>query len=148
MELNICKSEGCNRQSAKGRKICNTCKTRQYRKNNLLRASYIINRSNAIARGKEFTISFEYYTQFCFETEYLQKKGRTAKSYSIDRIKDELGYVEGNIRILTVGENSSKENTRRKSLNFELARNEKIFKVVEIASKGSNKKKDDEEVPF
>lgn len=43
-----------------------------------------------------FTISFEYFKQFCYETNYMWGKGRTKNAFSVDRIIEELGYIEGN----------------------------------------------------
>ena len=76
---------------------------------NPARYHYDLLKSNAKRRKKEFTISFEYFKKFCEDTNYLQLKGKMADSLSIDRINDELGYVEGNIQVLTLRNNSRKE---------------------------------------
>jgi hypothetical protein len=81
-----------------------------------MRSAYAALKHNAKRRHKQFTISFECFKQFCFETNYMAGKGRTKKSYSVDRIKEELGYVEGNLQVLTVSDNSRK---RHKVLNYD-----------------------------
>lgn len=73
-----------------------------------MKDSFLNLRSNAKRRRKIFTISFEYFKQFCYDTNYMWKKGRTKKSYSVDRIVEELGYIEGNIQALEVGKNKKK----------------------------------------
>ncbi len=144
-EQRTCKSEGCGR-SIKGRGYyCKHCYNKRYKEKNPERYAYRNLKSNAKSRGKEFTITFDYFKQFCFETEYIKNKGKTSKSYSIDRIKDELGYVPGNIRILELGQNTAKNNVIRKRLDGQLARDEGIFKVITV---GEKKKGDDEVVPF
>lgn len=58
--------------------------------------------------GEEFTLTFEDIVKFCKETGYDKLKGRETQSLSIDRIRNELGYVKGNIRAITVASNASK----------------------------------------
>ncbi len=81
---------------------------RNYRKNNPLRASYQNWKDNAKRRGKPFKISFEYFCKFAIETDYINKKGRTSKSYHIDRIDETKGYVEGNLQVLSNRKNVQK----------------------------------------
>jgi CRISPR/Cas system-associated protein endoribonuclease Cas2 len=78
--------------------------------------SYWNLKSNAKRRNKVFDLTFEQFQDFCIETNYIAGKGRTLLSYSIDRINNNLGYSIGNIRCITVSENSRK-NT--KILNYD-----------------------------
>lgn len=103
-----CETKYCRKQALKGRKICGACKTRRYRENNPMMASYMNLRANAKRRGKEFTITFEDFRQFCYETDYIQGKGRTKDCYSVDRKDETKGYVPGNLQRLTVGQNKKK----------------------------------------
>lgn len=73
-----------------------------------MRACYNTLKYNAKRRGKQFDISFEYFMKFCIETNYISGKGKTKESYSIDRIDNNLGYIEGNLQILTLGDNTRK----------------------------------------
>ena len=72
---------------------------------------YGVLRRNARRRGKVFEISLEYFTKFCKETNYINLKGRKSGGMTIDRRIDELGYIEGNLQILEVGENTRKKYT-------------------------------------
>lgn len=73
-----------------------------------MKASYINLRENAKRRKKVFTITFDDFKQFCYQTDYMVGKGRTKNCYSVDRKKEELGYIPGNLQCLTVGQNKKK----------------------------------------
>lgn len=73
-----------------------------------MRSAYINKKSDAKKRGIEFSISYEYFVQFCYKTDYIQNKGSTKDCFTVDRIKNELGYVEGNLQCLTRSENAKK----------------------------------------
>jgi hypothetical protein len=65
---------------------------------------------NAKRRGKEFTLTLKQFEEFCNKTGYDEKKGITADSLTVDRIKDHLGYSVDNIQAITLSENVKKEN--------------------------------------
>jgi hypothetical protein len=106
-----CKKITC--KPLKGRKECQTCRVRKWRASNPFLASYNAIKSRALQRGITFELTKEEFKKFCDDTGYLDKKGKEADSMSIDRIKNGLGYVVGNIRILTLSENSKR---RKKGL--------------------------------
>ena len=81
---------------------------RRYRAKNPVKYAYDTLKHNAKRRGKYFDLSFEDFQKFCYEFDYIQGKGKTKKSYSIDRIDNDKGYTIDNIRILTLEENSRK----------------------------------------
>jgi hypothetical protein len=76
-----------------------------------MRASYNTLRYNAKRRGKAFDLTFEQFKEFCRKTNYINKKGKTASSYSIDRIRPAEGYTVDNIQVLTLAANSLKKYT-------------------------------------
>lgn len=80
-----------------------------------MRYAYKNWRNNCKRRGIKFEISFEYFVEFCQKTQILKRRGIYAESWHIDRKIDELGYVEGNLQVLTNTENITKENERRKA---------------------------------
>jgi hypothetical protein len=73
-----------------------------------MRAAYKALRDNAKRRGKEFTLTFDQFKEFCYQTDYIAGRGRTKESYSIDRIDNQLGYTADNIRVMTVADNARK----------------------------------------
>lgn len=108
-----CSEEGCRKTFNSKGNICGGCRSRRYRAANPMMASYINLRANAKRRGKVFTITFEDFKEFCYETDYMVGKGRTKDCYSVDRDKEELGYIPGNLKMLTVG------NNKKKHLNYD-----------------------------
>jgi hypothetical protein len=135
MECTDCK----HREAAKGRKICLACKNKRYEAKYPIKIAYLRLKGHAKARGKEFTISEEYFAKFCVEVEYIAKRGRSSTSLHIDRKEEELGYIEGNLQVLENGDNVRKYK-RWKALN---ENGQSEFEVVTI--KPLEK---DEDTPF
>lgn len=78
--------------------------------------SYVYNywRQNCRRRGKTNTVTLEQFRNFVGNTDYLQLKGRTKFSLSIDRIRSDEGYTFSNIRTITVSVNSAKQRREEK----------------------------------
>ena len=87
---------------------CNTCRSRRFRKNNPMKYAYYNLIANSKRRNISFTLTFQQFQQFSIRHEYIQNKGTTKESYSIDRINSRKGYSLDNIQVLTVSQNSSK----------------------------------------
>jgi hypothetical protein len=98
------------------RKICGSCKTRQYRANNRLKAAFDALKHNAKRRKHGFDLTLEQFTKFAIATDYIVKRGITKDSYSIDRIDNNRGYTIDNLQIMTVSDNSKK---RTKQVTFD-----------------------------
>lgn len=103
-------------KAAHNRTKCASCEKRLQREKYPVKAAYYDLRTNAKRRGIFFDLTLEQFEKFCFKTEYLQGKGKTAESYSVDRIIESKGYTDGNLQVLTLSENTQKENLRRKQL--------------------------------
>lgn len=65
-------------------------------------------KDNAKRRGKEFTLTFEQFSEFAVKTSYIARKGRKKDSLHIDRIYENNGYTKENIQTLTNSENVRK----------------------------------------
>lgn len=89
-------------------KMCSTCRSRKARAADPVRYAFVSLRSNAKARGILFTITLEQFRQWCHKVQYIGRKGRSANSYSIDRIHNDLGYHADNIQLLTNRDNVKK----------------------------------------
>jgi hypothetical protein len=88
---------------------CSACARRAWAEKNPEKYLYANLRGNARRRGKVFTISFEYFKKFLERENYLhRKRGRTKSSVSVDRPNNSLGYVEGNLKAITIKANSEK----------------------------------------
>lgn len=105
---NKCITKFCRNKTKRGNTHCSSCRVRIWRNNNPIEASYLNLKHNAKRRKKEFTISLDYFKQFCYETDYIAGKGRTRGSYTVDRKDETLGYIPGNIQKLEVGANVKK----------------------------------------
>lgn len=102
-----CLTPGCRKKTSAG-KHCPTCRVRKSRAADPVRYAYNTTKHNAKRRGKPFELTFEQFKAFCYREDYIQGKGKTKESLSIDCIINELGYVEGNIRALPLAENARK----------------------------------------
>lgn len=101
----ICVAMGCSRPAEKDKrrpkpnKFCAKHRNQQQNENNMCRVTYRHLKYSAKVRNKPFTITYEYFEQWCNETGYLAIKGRGAGFYTVDRIKQELGYEPGNLQV-------------------------------------------------
>lgn len=104
----ICVAHRCKNKKADRDRFCHKHRKRYQKETNPISYHYNMLRSNARRRGKEFTITKEDFAEFCEETNYLELKGKSKDSASIDRIDPSKGYIKGNLQILTLGQNSAK----------------------------------------
>lgn len=75
-----------------------TIRKKEWRRKNPMKYAFNTLRNNAKRRGKEFTITFEYFKEFCFITKHMENKGIHRSGYGVDRIDPTKGYIPGNIR--------------------------------------------------
>lgn len=148
MKRKKCIEKGCRKEAKKGSR-CSNCQDKIWRKNNPLKYAFKNWRNNAKRRGIKFEISFEYFCEFAEKTQLLKNRGIYAESWHIDKIIDELGYVEGNLQVLTNSENASKENARRKQiLVYDWQTKEGKYQFTEINQQPYKPPEPDSEVPF
>lgn len=103
-----CITEGCDKESHPKERYCYSCRQRRYKERNPLRYCYNTLRCNAKRRWKGFGITFDEFTQFCKENGYMEGKGKTKTSLSIDRIQNLRGYDFTNMRVLQLSLNAKK----------------------------------------
>jgi hypothetical protein len=113
-----CITKRCKNKRRKTKLICSTCDKKQWRLKFPMKAAYQTLRQNARRRGIYFDLTYAQFEKFCIETDYMKGKGKTALSFSIDRVQDGPlpGYTITNLRTLTLSDNTKKENARRKKL--------------------------------
>lgn len=75
--------------------------TKAYRQRNPMRYAFLNLRSNAKRRGVPFELTFEDFSTFAVEVDYLYWKGISKKAYHIDRIDPNKGYLKDNIQLMT-----------------------------------------------
>jgi transcriptional regulator with XRE-family HTH domain len=104
----FCKSVGCFTKAAPGRTECWKHISRRLRAAKPINAAFHTLKMNAKRRNKEFSITLQYFTELCLESGYIEGKGRGANDLTIDRDKNYLGYIPGNIKVMLKHENCSK----------------------------------------
>lgn len=102
-----CATKKC-KNKVKRSGYCRSCHIKHYRERNNLRYSYQCLKDNAKRRGKIFELTFEQFSSFAVETDYMKKKGIFAKNMHIDRKKETEGYTIDNIQLLTNSQNIKK----------------------------------------
>ena len=70
-------------------------------------------RTNARRRRIECTLTIDDLRALTAETGYLEGRGRHGDNLHIDRINPTIGYVAGNVQILTCSANVAKGNRER-----------------------------------
>lgn len=88
---------------------CITCASRLYRANNPAKEAYRQIKDRAQRRGQIFNITLKEFLQVPRIDEYLARRGRGKDELHLDRIKIHLGYVPGNLQVLTCAENLRKQ---------------------------------------
>jgi len=104
-----CAVKFCRRKVHKSEKspICSRHRARRWKERYPLRYSFNKLRNRARERGHEFLLTFKHYEKFALESGYAEGKGKTAESFSINRIDENRGYSVDNIECITLSENSS-----------------------------------------
>ncbi len=125
--VGCCPVSRCRRKSRSARtgeticsdhRLCNTHKSQLWRKVNREKAAYIRLKYHAKERHKVFEITFEFFMSITRMQEYVDYKGKRKHMLTLDRRDPLLGYVEGNIRVITNAENVAKQHDdRRKALS-------------------------------
>lgn len=110
IKKNKCETRYCRSKTNGTSKKCPKCCKRRQKNNDPEAYTYNALKNNAKRRGKVFTITLEYFRKFCAESNYIELKGIHKENATIDRINNELGYIEGNLRVITNAANNHKRN--------------------------------------
>lgn len=103
-----CKTKHCRKKQAPKGFYCYSCLKAKYAKKHPIKYAFSNLRRNARRRGKSFSLTFEQFKEFAIKTDYINKRGTSADSYTIDRIDPSKGYEIENIQVLTNSENVKK----------------------------------------
>ena len=85
-----------------------TKRTRRFKQRRPVTYAYQTLKDNSKRRGIEFTLTLQEFNDFCYESEYLQGKGRSKSGYSIDRMDNNKGYTRDNIKVMLFADNCRK----------------------------------------
>lgn len=104
----LCVAYRCTRKHTPKDRFCAKHSKRHQKESNHVSYCYANLRQNAKRRGKQFDLTIEEFRCFCEKTKYLERKGKSGKSASIDRVDPAKGYSIDNIQVLSLAENSRK----------------------------------------
>ena len=104
----LCKQPYCKKKRGNKRVFCDKHHLQNQKERNPISYTFNALRSNARRRGKDFTLTLEYFTNWCAETGYMETKGKTKTAMTIDRDDQTKGYVPGNLKIMSNDENRKK----------------------------------------
>ncbi len=99
---------GCGNKHAPKRNYCHKHRIERFKQNNPVKYCFFVVRQNAKRRGKDWELTFRQFAGFVDRTNYMKLKGKTVKSLTIDRKKNDQGYHRRNIQAITLLENSRK----------------------------------------
>jgi len=102
----LCWVKGCSRDKRDKRSLCRMHDMRRWRSKNRQTAGYCTLRDHARARGVEFSISLEYWAGVTDAFAFYE--AREDEVLTIDRIDATKGYVEKNIRVVSISMNTMK----------------------------------------
>lgn len=109
-----CLTKYCRRAPRKGRRLCHTCRGRAYTARHPDVVAFNNLKKSAKRREIDFSLTIEDFRRFAAKYDYMDKRGRHALGYTVDRVRDWEGYHAGNLQVLTNSQNVAKENALRR----------------------------------
>lgn len=116
-----CLTKYCRRRAPRHRRLCNTCRCGAYAASNPDRIAFLNLKKSAKRRGHEFNLTIEEFRAFAGKYDYLNKRGRHATGYTVDRVRSWEGYHARNLQALTNSANKAKDIAERR-LAFAMAK--------------------------
>ncbi len=111
-----CHIYGCRNSAPRERQqLCQKHSMRLWRSEKPLAAFFSQIKDRARRKKINFTITFEYFCEQVAETGYAEQRGRSAHNLHLDRKEATLGYIPGNLQILTATANCTKGATTDKA---------------------------------
>lgn len=105
-----CRNVSCKKKG----NLCHKHYQQKWRQNNPKQSAYRALKDHALHRRLEFDISFDYFCGLADGFDYFdrmcEQRGDVA---SIDRVDASLGYVRGNLQVISISENTIKGNKER-----------------------------------
>lgn len=108
----LCHVMGCRQKRVRAR-LCWRHLKEQWRRRNPIRSAWQTIKDRAKRKKREFTLTFEEFSEWAAKHKYIDGKGRERHCLHCDRIDPSKGYSIDNIQILTCTENTTKGNYER-----------------------------------
>jgi|SRR6478736_10491681 len=106
-EKGLCIEPFCKSKQGNGSR-CHKHIRQRFQEKNPIKHVFMYMRQNARRRGKKWELTFRQFCRFVKRENYMELKGKTPKSMTIDRKKNHLGYTKDNIQAVTLSFNSRK----------------------------------------
>lgn len=106
-----CWVRGCSRASRNDRSLCHMHEMRRWRAKNARTADWCTLRDHARQRKIEFQITLDYWRGLTDAFGFYDASDDEV--LTVDRVDPTKGYVEGNLRVITLSLNSFKSNRER-----------------------------------
>lgn len=110
-----CPLYGCRQPSRPKGCLCARHSMRLWRHTNPLGHFFAQIRDRARRRGQVFTLTLQEFKAAVADTGYMEGRGRGAHCLHLDRIDASLGYVSGNVRVITARQNCVKSVEEKKA---------------------------------
>lgn len=104
----LCIAYRCSNEHSPKDRFCSKHSKRYQKYKNPYKYAFHQKKYRAIERGIEWKLTLDEFIEFCDQNNYMETKGKTKTSASIDRIDPNKGYEIGNLQILSLSENSKK----------------------------------------
>ncbi len=104
----LCLTDRCTKHARKSRNYCHCCAARKFAISNPICYAFNNLKQNAKRRGHDFSLTLEQFRNWHLIDAYMEGKGKTSTSMSIDRRDNDQGYHIDNIQLLTLAGNTRK----------------------------------------
>lgn len=105
---NLCVAYRCPKNKTEKDRFCAKHSKKYQKYKNPYKYTFHQKKYRAKERGISWDLTLEEFIEFCEETNYMELKGKTGESASIDRKDPKIGYTRENVQILSLANNSKK----------------------------------------
>lgn len=109
---NNCHTKYCRKPQQHGY-FCYACKKREWRATHPLQDAFYNLRHSARRRDIPFLLSLVDFQTLSCRYDYLNRRGKQAHSFTVDRIDSSKGYALENLRVISNSDNVAKGNRER-----------------------------------
>lgn len=103
-----CETPNCWKTPQENRRLCATCRSREYRKKNPINCIWHWIKKSAKKRNIHFNLDKEEFRKFLLNTGYVEGRGRLRDQLTLDRRDGSKGYEIDNLKVITKSANCSK----------------------------------------
>lgn len=109
-----CSTPWCRHRARNQRSKCHTCRGRLYAAAHPDIVAFNNLKKSARRRGHEFSLTIGQFREFAVRYDYLNKRGKHAEGFTVNRIDADEGYHIWNLEVITNSANVIQEHVDRK----------------------------------